>query len=116
MAAGTENQDWARTAPLEGGVVVEKKTYAISLFSHDQQTLVLPLDSADAQKVANLASHFADVVVGRDFGPVVEVRPLQIAPLTEDPDGHIRYCGRNYTLGRPITAKDPNPQAKAGTP
>lgn len=95
---------------------MEKKPYAISLFSHDQQTLVIPLTPEDAQKIANLASHFADVVVGRDFGPVVEVRPLQITPLTEDPEGNLRYCGRNYTTGRPITAKDPNPQAKADTP
>lgn len=95
---------------------MSKQPYAISLFSHDKQTLVIPLTPADAQKVANLASHFADVSVGHDFGPVVEVRPLQIAPIIEDPDGHLRYCGRNYTLGRPLTAKDPNPQPKANTP
>ena len=115
MAAGTENQDRARTASLEGGVAVEKKTYAISLFSHDQQTLVLPLDPEDAQKVANLASLFGDVET-LEGQIVLMVRPLQIAPIIEDPDGHIRYCGRNYTTGRPIPAKDPNPQAKADTP
>ena len=95
---------------------MEKKPYAISLFSHDQQTLVLPLDPAAAQKVANLASHFTDALFADAGGPVVEVRPLQIAPIIEAPDGHIRYCGRNYTTGRPIPAKDPNPQAKADTP
>lgn len=95
---------------------MEKKPYAISLFSHDQQTLVLPLDPAVAQKIANLASHFGDVLVADGGGPVVEVRPLQIAPIIENPGGHIRYCGRNYILGRPIPAKDPNPQAKADTP
>lgn len=94
---------------------MEKKPYAISLFSHDKQTLVLPLTPADAQKVANLASLFGDVIT-YEGQTVLEVRPLQIAPIIEDPDGHLRYCGRNYTLGRPITAKDPNPQAKAGTP
>lgn len=95
---------------------MEKKPYAISLFSHDYQTLVLPLDPAVAQKIANLASHFADVLFADGGAPAVEVRPLQIAPIIEAPDGHIRYCGRNYTTGRPITAKDPNPQAKADTP
>ena len=95
---------------------MSKQPYAISLFSHDQQTLVLPLVPAVAQKIANLASHFTDVLVADGGGAVVEVRPLQIAPIIEDPEGNLRYCGRNYTLGRPITAKDPNPQAKAGTP
>ena len=94
---------------------MEKKPYAISLFSHDQQTLVLPLDPADAQKIANIASLFGDVET-HEGQIVLMVRPLQIAPIIEAPDGHIRYCGRNYTTGRPITAKDPNPQAKADTP
>lgn len=94
---------------------MSKQPYAISLFSHDQQTLVLPLDPADAQKIANLASLFGDVET-HEGQIVLMVRPLQIAPIIEAPDGHIRYCGRNYTIGRPITAKDPNSQAKAGTP
>lgn len=95
---------------------MEKKPYAINLFSPKNQTLVLPLDPADAQKIANLASHFADVIFADGGGPVMEVRPLQIAPIIEAPDGHIRYCGRNYTTGHPIPAKDPTPQAKANTP
>lgn len=94
---------------------MEKKPYAINLFSHENQTLVLPLDPAVAQKIANLASLFGDFET-HEGQIVLMVRPLQIAPLTEDPDGHIRYCGRNYTTGRPIPAKDPNPQAKADTP
>lgn len=92
-----------------------KQPYAISLFSHDKQTLVLPLAPADAQKIANLASLFGDVIT-HEGQTVLEVRPLQIAPIIEDPDGHLRYCGRNYTLGRPLTAKDPTPQVKADTP
>ena len=94
---------------------MKKKPYAISLFSHGRQTLVLPLAQADAQKVANLASLFGDVIT-HEGQTVLEVRPLQIAPIIEDPDGHLRYCGRNYTTGHPIPAKDPNPQAKADTP
>lgn len=94
---------------------MEKKPYAISLFSHDKQTLLLPLTPADAQIVANLASLFGDVV-SHEGQNVAEVRPLQIAPIIDDPDGRLRYCGRNYSIGRPISAKDPNPQAKEHTP
>lgn len=94
---------------------MEKKPYAISLFSHDKQTLVLPLTQTDAQKVANLASLFGDVIT-HEGQTVLELRPLQISPIIEDPDGHLRYCGRNYTTGHPIPAKDPNPQPKANTP
>lgn len=94
---------------------MDKQPYAISLFSHDKQTLVLPLTQADAQKVANLASLFGDVIT-HEGQTVLEVRSLQIAPIIEDQDGHLRYCGRNYTLGRPLTAKDSIPQVKADTP
>ena len=89
---------------------MEKKPYALTLASRTHQTVVLPLTEAEAQRVADVASLFGDVIK-HEGQTVYEVKPIQIAPLIEDPDGPINYCGWCYRLGSAMSPKETHPNA-----
>ncbi|MBA1834144.1 hypothetical protein [Corynebacterium wankanglinii] len=73
--------------------------YAVTFHNPNRHYRVLQLSEDEAQRWANALGHFSIDL------PQFPAHPFQIAPIVEDPDGEVRYLGKQYRRGQALKEK-----------
>lgn len=77
--------------------------YAVTYYAPTPQHAIVHLDDEEAQIWANVLGCFTTATPGH------RAHPLEIAPITEAPEGEIRYLGKNWKRHAPIAQREVEP-------